>query len=266
MYNTTNRKITLLDTSINEGLVGWWMNLPFYGEGSTFYDLVGYNNCTKTGNMTIGNNGPYRKGGRSSFYTGTTGYLTTGTNKYKIPTGAEARTLSAWFYPTVIDTNTRAIMKIGSNGGGGQEFILQWYNDSGNSSIFTDAVNGNNNLAITGLITLNTWHHIVFSMTGAGGYSVILDGTQRLSGTFATAINTNTQNVVIGFRNDVLNGYIDDVRIWRRALTSQEGVDVYKDSMTGYQQTLFKESPFQIDFSIPIFTSPAFGLMCGGGF
>lgn len=268
MYNSKYNKASYNKSNLNNGLVGWWMNLPFYSESKTWYDLTGNNNCTKTGDSTISNRSPMRRGGIASFYTGSnnSGYTQT-TTKYKIPTGSAARTLSAWFYPTTLDGNARGIVKLGSNGGGA-EFVVYWISSGGNTHVFTDGVNGDNNKAMVGLRATNVWHHILFSMTTGGVFTCFFNGVQEFTGTFSTGINTDTQKVEIGYRSSSLNGYIDDVRIWNRALSAEEARGVYFDSLTGYKQTLFNDNNFSA-YSAGgggLILPGMFPFMMGGGF
>ena len=72
------------------------------------------------------------------------------------------------------------------------------------------------------------WHQIVVTYDKDGGINNIkihIDGTLFLQGTGTGTINTNINNLMIGVNtalNDYLNGTIDEVRIYNRALTPLE--------------------------------------------
>jgi hypothetical protein len=106
---------------------------------------------------------------------------------------------------------------------------------SGAYYIFTDGVNGNNNVTISGaqIPTTGVWHHLAFVFDGASTWRYYLDGSQKSTGSFATTIYTNTASVVIGARLETsgyTNGLIDDVRIYNYALSAGEIEQVYQNS------------------------------------
>jgi len=72
---------------------------------------------------------------------------------------------------------------------------------------------------------------LVLVFNGISTWTYYLDGVQMSTGTFGTAINTNIANVKIGARtgSGYINGAIDDVRIYNRALSSDEVQMLYRD-------------------------------------
>jgi hypothetical protein len=106
--------------------------------------------------------------------------------------------------------------------------------------LFTDGRNSNNNISVTGtqIPSLNAWHHIVFVFDGVSSWSYYLDGALSKSGSFPTAINTLSRELVIGARIPVnsttdtayadFDGFLDEVRIYNRALTATEVTALYR--------------------------------------
>jgi len=146
--------------------------------------------------------------------------------------------VSAWFR-----TNTSATMYILSGVGSSGDFYdgFQVYLSSGNpnfavgngASSYDGAKNTTANLID------DSWHHVVAVMNGST-YTVYVDGSSTGStdigtGTVSTTPSTNGDDLKIGARFDdnntfAFNGYIDDVALFNRALTSSEVSDIYDNA------------------------------------
>ena len=143
-----------------------------------------------------------------------------------IPTGSSSRTIQLWVY---LKSDTNTFVQLGTGGGGNQVYILQFYNIGGTRYLFTDGVNGANNLTISvsQLPILNIWNHIIFGNSGQNWF-YYLNGVSQASGTFGVTLNTIGQKYIIGKRDDYLptpgniNGNIAQVSIYNRALTEAE--------------------------------------------
>jgi hypothetical protein len=140
-----------------------------------------------------------------------------------------AFSVSFWFR-----TNTSALMYIVSGVGSTGDFYdgFQVYLSSGhphfavgNGSQYDGAKNTNANLID------DDWHHVAAVMNGSS-YTVYVDGSSAGNtvignGTVSTTTGTNGGDFKIGARFDenndyALNGYVDDVALFNRALTSSE--------------------------------------------
>lgn len=186
------------------------------GSGNTLYDLSGRGN-----NGTI-NGATYWSDGRGSFYfDGNDNYIINSSTQ-NLPIGNSSRTVEFWAYLT---NNTNVFAQIG--GSSGQKYIIQYYNISGINYLFTDGVNGNNNISIVESMfpLLNAWNHIVFGNSGQN-YFYYLNNTLKKSGTWPITINTNGQKYIIGKRDDfasnTFNGNLSCVKIYNKALSSNE--------------------------------------------
>jgi hypothetical protein len=143
--------------------------------------------------------------------------------------------VSAWFR-----TNTSATMYILSSVGTGGDFYdgFNLYLSSGNpnfvvgngGSVYDGAKNTSANLID------DSWHHVVGIMNGST-YTVYVDGSSIGSanvgnGTVSTTPSTNGGDFKIGARYDdnntfAFNGYLDDVAVFNRALTSTDVSNIY---------------------------------------
>ena len=116
---------------------------------------------------------------------------------------------------------------MGTGEGGNQVYIVAFYNIGGTRYLFTDGVNGQNNLTISGsqLPTLNVWNHITFGNSGQNWF-YYLNGISQVSGTWSATLNTVGQKYVVGKRDDsgtaTLNGNISQVSVYNRALSAAE--------------------------------------------
>jgi hypothetical protein len=196
------------------------------GSGTTWADLSGNGN---NGTLTNGPTFSSANGG-SIVFDGTNDYIID-SSTVNMPTGSSSRTIQMWVYPT---TNTNNFVQLGIGFGGNQVYIVQYYRIGSPDYIFTDGVNGGNNLTISGaqLPTLNTWNFVVFGNSGQN-YFYYLNGVSRLTGTWPVTLNTVGQKYVIGNRDDgsgfniPISGSIGLVNIYNRALTESEILQNY---------------------------------------
>jgi hypothetical protein len=149
-------------------------------------------------------------------------------------------TVSLWFYP-ITSSGATGYQLIGGFGGSGLSYSLGITMEVTSGLIYCDiSVNGNTSVSIyTGSIpapSANNWHLVSVVITNVGGY-LYLDGVliaQRLFIFSATYLGTSTPNnsFTLGSRAENLGyypfkGYIDDVRIYNRALTAAQVKALY---------------------------------------
>ncbi|MBI3991358.1 MAG: hypothetical protein HY350_04325 [Candidatus Omnitrophica bacterium] len=82
------------------------------------------------------------------------------------------------------------------------------------------------------LPNLNTWYHVVWTYNSVTGGQLYINGVAAGSLTGSGVLATNTANAIIG-RNigaDGLNGILDEVKIYDKALTSTEVTQKYQDA------------------------------------
>ena len=97
-------------------------------------------------------------------------------------------------------------------------------------NVSSDVTIGGSLLRVTALTTLGTrWHHVVFTYDGATR-RLYLDGIQAASNAVTGNIATSANPLYIGEQTENIfpfNGAIDDVRIYNRALSYAEVLQLY---------------------------------------
>lgn len=136
-------------------------------------------------------------------------------------------TISVWVYPT----SNNSGMFLAKDVATGREFEFKKTGDNGLFFSFTD-LGGATFATASNTVALNTWHHIVVTnsslTTTLYKNASVVGGPQDFGSNWPTA---NTP-LTIGRRgyagaNEYFDGTIDEVAIWRRALTSGEVSDLY---------------------------------------
>jgi hypothetical protein len=80
------------------------------------------------------------------------------------------------------------------------------------------------------VITTDTWYHVVAVYDNENGHKIYINGQQSgstQSGDAGNIDNTDTLRIGIGFNSWELDGTYDEVRIFNKALNSQEATDLY---------------------------------------
>ncbi|MBI4385265.1 LamG domain-containing protein [Candidatus Parcubacteria bacterium] len=208
-----------------QGLVGWW---PFDSAFVTdkIYDRAGRGNhgyfvggATSTAKVT-------GKLGKALSFDGVNDYVNIPT--ISVPSSI---TVSAWVFSTNFDQSGMIVMKKPVN--------VQWAlfletNDAVSQGIKWRGNNavGDEACATASFPSNNQWHHIVATQTGTT-CNIYLDGALVKTATVSAIANGTTPGT-----NDIListydgssypfNGKIDDVRIYNRALTYAEVLQLY---------------------------------------
>jgi hypothetical protein len=190
------------------------------GSGATWYDLSGNNNHGTLTNGAVFNSG---NGGIISF-DGTDDYVINSSCK-NLPQGSSARTTQMWIY---FNSNTNNILQLGLEGANssGSIYILE-YLQLANVFLFTDSLNGENNITISGgeLPGTGAWVNYTF-LHSYPNWSYYLNGTLTKSGTFGVEFNTEGQKYVIGRRLDnsqpLFWGNLSTMSMYNRALSASE--------------------------------------------
>ncbi len=178
-----------------------------------------------------------------------------------LPTGASARTIELWIKPDNVNPGG-SLVHYGDGSGGGQEYILQMFNSAGIQYLFTDGVNAGNNITITGaeIPPAGKWSHIAFTLNGSNSWIYYLNGVSTKSGTFGTAINTATPNILnIGDRTDTAQanfpGPIDEVRISNTARSAEEIAEAYRAGQDHYLNKTISSTDLSAKTSLPFYVA-----------
>ncbi|MEO5804745.1 MAG: LamG-like jellyroll fold domain-containing protein, partial [Verrucomicrobiota bacterium] len=155
-----------------------------------------------------------------------------GTNDYAsggiIPLGNQF-TITMWAKISSVATNiqTLAANSAGGNSANGFRFFVNTY-QTANRKILIETGNGSSSASFssaTNIFDLDQWNHVAFVANRAAGTGQIFyRGTQVASGTVRTDFATNSSVVLGAFANGTfpLKGNLDDVRIYNRALGTNE--------------------------------------------
>lgn len=221
--------------------------LPSYGlsaympyDSASPNDLVGslLTSSTATGGGYSSN---ARFGSTSFDLTGNTAGSNTTTNyiTYNMPsTASPPLTLSFWFYPLV---NNVPAQVIGSFNSSGFAYGNQWY-INGNAGLNIDTyVGSSTNYSITSsnsIISTKTWYNLCIVYSYSSVVSAYLNGSLigssssalPASGAFVTTANAAINMLRVGCQsasNYGFKGYIDEFRIYNRALSATEVSSLY---------------------------------------
>jgi hypothetical protein len=214
------------------GLVGCWA--PFLGhQGGVLYDISGYNNLASLVNLTLATAWTVDQRGTALQLDGS-GYIS-------VPDSPSLSLVSgsvlAWVYVTSINVGSSAgifgkgnlgtftpIIAVEMDGAAGHP--LNFY--LGNNTSY-GAINGT-----TATPTL-TWFHAGITWDGTT-YKLYLNAKEEASGSQTRIPNTTGHAAEIGKGgSNVLNGRVNDVRVYNRALATGELLAIYADPYAMYR-------------------------------
>jgi hypothetical protein len=145
-------------------------------------------------------------GGASIAFDGTGDYLTISSQLLN----SSIWTIEAWFYPTNLSSNNILFAQYGP--GTLADRTVFGVQSNGSAWIF----NGNqgSNTSSAGLVTINSWHHIVFVRTSATTVTAFVNGAQAVQKTnFNGPPATNTWLGGYEGFDQLTFGYLDEVRV-----------------------------------------------------
>ncbi len=208
--------------SLMDGLVSYWtFDEP---SGNIAYDSAGTNNGTLYGDATW--TGGVLNGGLQ--FSGT-GYVNVPSSPSLNITGDEI-TISAWYRPSTNDPALNENHQIVSKWLGSDSAYTLGYCES--SNYIWLAINSNNNVRAYSSVpvdNVNQWYHIVGVYNGSEQVVYV----NKVAGTSVANtgnIHLSTQPLRIsGYPSDYkpLNGTVDDIRIYNRALSADEVSQLY---------------------------------------
>ena len=175
-------------------------------------------------------------------FDGTNDYIQTG---FPGIAGNNARTIECWFKGT-FSSIQRFFVDMGvTSGGNGARFSFK-INPSASVARIEIAGAGLN--GVTNIVN-NAWHHLAVTydpLATINKYKIYVDGVLDVQGDLGIVLNTSATTAVplcIGIRADLnnttlLNGSIDDVRIWNVARTATQISTNYTSEFCGPQPGL----------------------------
>ena len=226
----------------NPGLAfGLVLNMPMDNDFNSGVNQAFYNNTlpVRANNVTASPVGTVTrtpgKFGNAATLTGA-GYLSVNgiEDVFDFQGGAQSMTVSLWCQASALDTSNQCLISKG-------DYTDTWrITRNGNNNYF-QANGGNNDLPVVGggagypAINTNVWHHVVLVSKYLNTAELWVDGVLQQSGTVPNLRNSD-KRLFIGENSGATNrrwkGQIDDVGIWRRALSPTEIASIY-NSGTG---------------------------------
>jgi hypothetical protein len=228
--------ITVTSASIIDGLVGYWQFDE--GGGTIAADSSGYNNV---GSLV---NGPtWTVQGELSF-DGVDDYVDIADDPSLDMT--TKLTVALWMKQPVLATNKALVAKWNYRTQGSWAFQTANLTDSDELMVFTaislsDNGSGGNAKTTGANIVAESWYHVAFVFDGDGASNadrlkVYVDGQEKtlsFAGTIPSFLQNSSASVKIGEFGGTLhryfNGLIDDVRIYNRALSAEEMLELAVD-------------------------------------
>jgi hypothetical protein len=136
-------------------------------------------------------------------------------------------TISCWFFPrTAGGFNAGRILDRSASSTAGYGMFFSEPDSS--VSYWTDTFTGRS-LSATGFST-GRWNHVAVTHSSANFITIYKDGAAANTGTVAAASFSGVPVTYIGNRGDLargVDGIVDDVRIYNRALTAEEVKMIY---------------------------------------
>ncbi len=219
------------------GLIGWW---PFTGNAD---DESGNNN-----NGT--NNGAALTTDR--FGNANSAYLFDGTSSYiSIPSSATLEsptrglTMSAWIYLNGLSLVGQSYGPIlTKSNSSANAFMYRFDIDINGGGYFAGTNNWTQNVGTGYTFLLNQWY-LVSAVLDSDTTFLYLDDTLVATVPFTTNISLNSLPLEIGRDvpgiTEIFNGKIDDIAIWKRALSHQEITDIYTSVDVGIKKPGIKK-------------------------
>ena len=187
-------------------------------------------------------------------------------------------TVSLWVYPRSFyfpnipgDDKVSALMRryeYGYSNPNGQTWVVDLSDNTLSCSILgSSTTNNQSSMTVSSGITLNQWHHIVFSYDSSF-MKLYLDGVLVSQDATTVAINTiGNSGISIGDSRQA-NGYwyesdakIDDIGIWNRALTQEEITNLYYSDTTCQSLVIntgvLSFNPITYNNTVTIYPNPA---------
>lgn len=219
---------TQLDWShpLNKSLGGFWLFNE--GSGDKVFDISGNNN---TGTLTTMSFPPTTTSGWNPGRTGHTikfdgvsDYVTA--SAYNLDITTDNLTMSAW----VNTSRSNVYQLIVAKGNSISRQYSMYLGSSGTLYMYVTingVIDAGVTLSTTAQWATNKWTHIVLTYDHSN-IKIFINGVQSYSGAYSANINSGSTPIRIGNDDNYpFLGYIDDVRIWYRALSSSEIQTLY---------------------------------------
>lgn len=221
VYSAVSKDKAVLEGDCGQnGLIGWWQMNNTASDSSR----SGFNG---TINNTSGAPGQNGQPDSSIFFSSASNSVFEVPNNNVLSNDPE--TFSFWVHPFSW-TSATASAFISKRVGTGSGYFISYYN--ANNGMIIDCGSGNspNRWLVANSPSLNEWTHIVVTCSEATGLKLYMNGVLTNSrGTVDRSSFSSTSNFRIGRDGSgyVLDGRMDDVRIFNRVITAEEVQNLY---------------------------------------
>lgn len=216
------------ESTLGQGLVGYW-NME-EGSGQTVQDRSGNGNDGVLGaNAAVDSADPSFAPGHDASGPAGTGLVFDGINDYvSAGNGSSlnvtgAISMSVWVKPAVSDGNL--VRKVAVNQGYMMYLISNQRVEIGSNEFSSTLTTSNS------AITLNSWNHIVATIDGSGVANIFVNGVLVKTGNLQVLNTTTGSSFIIGGSSwssgAYANGVLDEVRLYKRALSPDEVRQLY---------------------------------------
>lgn len=170
-----------------------------------------------------------KEGAKSLFLNGQNQYLELNTNTSHFPDGLSPRSISVWAKSTTTDNGYRIIFSYGEASNNSAMFIGQ------NNTQLIGGGYGND-IQIQDFWQNNEWHHIVLTYDGTSA-TIYADGMElyRADKSWNLSLSKFFVGNQINMSNEYWNGWIDDLRVYDKALSAGEVSDLYLNTSLSEQ-------------------------------
>jgi len=199
-------------------LVSHW---PMDGDST---DTVGGFNGTDT-NITYGS--PFVFSQSAGFNSASPSYQDMGNS---LSLQAAVFSVSCWVYVSAINSAQAIIENYGTVSNGPYRLYI-----NGTNSTFFASIGNTDVVFTTGIASANTWMHVVLTRSSATVAKFYVNGTEynygsstsRTSATSRFVIGSRWNNTGSNYPDSYLNGNVEDVAYFSRALTAAEVTQIY---------------------------------------
>ena len=209
---------------LNQGLVGWWKNLPTLRGGNTAHDLSSSKvDCARVGNA--GFSGLAYPGGFGSWSFD----ATVGDNFKNVALSKEIinsdLSSTGWVNPAAVG-GYRGYFGFRADADG--DFYILQLSGSNQLECRLRGTTGIANATPNPTVSANTWQFIAMTYDRIT-LRVYVNGVQKASVAYTASITNAAADFYIGAdkNNNAHDGFIDDVRLYNRALTATEVRQLY---------------------------------------
>ena len=233
IYNRSLSDSEIKELYLSKGLVGYWKMDADQRNATSTFDSSGYNNHGLITGATFTNEGRFKEGYK---FDGSNDFITVSHSNSVTYNNSGNFSWGGWFNPSVLSPYNVYIAKANSlvTAFRNSDYTLwlytgKWYCAMGNVSIYDETSSPTN-------ATVGQWQHVMCVRNNTGLYLFVNGAPQGTPDTSLIIGGVDTTNpLYIGKDNGgsyPVNGTIDEVRIYNRALTATEVAGLYNGTQT----------------------------------